>query len=1012
MPTFASQEVGSAHPTSEAVMNKFIRLTALTVCVADMVMLTAAVRGDTALAPDQIRQGEARQQQIKTQTQQVANQLGAIVEEFKRNGLDGADVQVLEAIRSVLDKLGETEMKKVIDALQEARSDANPSASQRAFVGAVANQKNIVVQMRALLLEYQRQQALYDLSLRLAALAERENGNLKAAVELAKSAGNRTGVQYEDNQKASLQIQQAEQQALKEEVTPLLAKLQTLAKEAEETARNRLAKAMEQLETGGLRPAMDSAVEDLRNAALYRAAGNEKTVRDQLRELARQVAPPKDRLAALEAAAKELEKAIEAQKVVIDDTKKSTRDRVDMTEAEKKQADLVDKTDAIKKDLQAIAPDASNELKNSQDAMQEARASLTDRKRDEAVKNENQALAKLEVAKKALQDEIARSEPKDNAKDKLAAAKELQERTKELIKKEEQIKSATAANEQKAKELKALAPKQGALEDATKELQHDAAAQSPEASQAMADAANQMDKSQKNLEKAQSPKTAQEAQAAAVAALKQADEQLGNQIKEMEKAKEELAELKDAREKVAKLIEDQQKTQVDTAKAAQKPDGQPAAKGEEKPADPKQLGEKQAQLAKQTDQLKAKLPEADKAAAAPLDDAGKNMADAKKKLDANDPKDAAPPQQEAVANLFKAKKALDKKIGDLQKELGEKPQDPNAMANAAEKIAELQKKTEQATDKLNGDKAKAEKTIADEEKEIAKALGEMDNADEKSPVAQAEKAAEDAAQQLADGKPQDAAKSMAKAQEGMKQAMQKGQPDKGGQKDLPKLAQKQADLQKALEQMQQQKPDGQQAAKDFEKTAEEANKLAADDQGQLPPSAQGALQQAAQALSDAMAQAMNGDKPGAQQSAGQAQSALSQAAAAMALAKAGLSGQMPGKGKGQGKGQQPGEGEGEGEGQADKPGEGDKPGQGQGQAKGKGKANEEVAKGGSGNRQDTNSNVQNGGPRGNEKSAGQFLALPKRDRAAITQSQNDKYPQEYSSQIEQYLKNLADQEEK
>jgi hypothetical protein len=969
--------------------------------------MLAAVRGDTSLPADQIRQGEARQQQIKTQTQQVATQLGAIVDEFKRNGLDGADVQVLEAIRSVLDKLGETEMKKVIDALQEARSDANPSASQRAFVGAVTNQKNIVVQMRALLLEYQRQQALYDLSLRLAALAERENGNLKATVDLAKMAGNRTGVQYDDNQKASLQIQQAEQQALKEEVTPLLAKLQTLAKEAEETARNRLAKAMEQLNSGGLRPAMDSAVEDLRNAALYRAAGNEKTVRDQLRELARQVAPPKDRLAALEAAAKELEKAIEAQKGVIDETKKLTRDRADTAEAEKRQADLVDKTDAIKKDLQAIAPDASNELKNSEDAMQEARASLTDRRRDEAVKNETQALAKLEAAKKALQDEIARSEPKDKNQDKLAAAKELQERTKELIKKEEQIKSATAANEQKAKELKALAPKQGAIEEATKELQRDAAAQSPEASQSMADAANQMDKSQKNLEKAQSPKTAQEAQAAAVAALKQADEQLGNQIKELEKAKEELAELKDAREKVAKLIEDQQKTQIDTAKAAQKPDGQPAEKGNEKPADAKQLADKQAQLAKQTDQVKGQLPEPDKAAAAPLDDAGKNMADAKKKLDANDPKDAAPPQQEAVANLFKAKKALDKKIEDLQKELGEKPQDPNAMANAAEKIAELQKKTEEATDKLNGDKAKAEKSIADQEKEIAKALGEMGQADEKSPVAQAEKAAEDAAQQLAEGKPQEAAKSMEQAQQGMKKAMQ-GQPGAQGKKDLAALAQKQADLQKALAQDMDQKPDGQQAAKDFEKAAEEASKLAADDQGALPPSAQGALQQAAQALADAMAQAMNGDKPGAQGSAGQAQSALSQAAAAMALAKAGLSGQMVGKGKGQGKGQQPGEGEGQGE----EPGQSDKPGQGQGQAKGQGKANEQVAKGGSGNRQDANSNVQNGGPRGNEKSAGQFLALPKRDRAAITQSQNDKYPQEYSSQIEQYLKNLADQEEK
>src|SRR5262249_47107470 len=256
------------------------------------------------LPADQIRQGEAKQQQIKTQTQQVANQIDGIIDEFRRNALDGADVQVLEAIRSVLGKLSETEMKKVIDALQEARSDTSAASSQKAFAGAVAGQKNIVVQLRALLLEYQRQQALYDLSLRLAALAERQNGNLKAAVDLAKAADMRTGSQFDDTQRASLQVQQAEQQALKDEVNPLLVKLDALAKDAEGTTKERLNKALEQSKTGGLRPSLDSAVEELKGAVLYRAAGSEKTVRDQLRELARQVAPPKDRFAALEAAAK------------------------------------------------------------------------------------------------------------------------------------------------------------------------------------------------------------------------------------------------------------------------------------------------------------------------------------------------------------------------------------------------------------------------------------------------------------------------------------------------------------------------------------------------------------------------------------------------------------------------------------------------------------------------------------------------------------------------------------
>jgi len=42
--------------------------------------------------------------------------------------------------------------------------------------------------------------------------------------------------------------------------------------------------------------------------------------------------------------------------------------------------------------------------------------------------------------------------------------------------------------------------------------------------------------------------------------------------------------------------------------------------------------------------------------------------------------------------------------------------------------------------------------------------------------------------------------------------------------------------------------------------------------------------------------------------------------------------------------------------------------------------------------------------------AGTFMSLPARDRAALKQTQKDKYPEEYGPAIEQYLKNLSDQE--
>ena len=119
--------------------------------IASMVIgLFAAfsIAADDALPPEQIRAGEAKQTQIKAQTQNVAAQLGAIIDEFKRNGLDGQDVEVLEAIRRVLGKLSDEEMKKVIDALQEARSAPDASQSKKAFAGAVSDQKAIIAQLK------------------------------------------------------------------------------------------------------------------------------------------------------------------------------------------------------------------------------------------------------------------------------------------------------------------------------------------------------------------------------------------------------------------------------------------------------------------------------------------------------------------------------------------------------------------------------------------------------------------------------------------------------------------------------------------------------------------------------------------------------------------------------------------------------------------------------------------------------------------------------------------------
>src|SRR5688572_25573369 len=96
-----------------------------------------------------------KQQQIKTTTRRVGEQLESVIAEFDRNGITGEDVKVLGAIRSVLDRLSEKDMATVLDYLQQSRVANDPALAAKTATEAYAGQKAIVVQLNQLVLEYQ-----------------------------------------------------------------------------------------------------------------------------------------------------------------------------------------------------------------------------------------------------------------------------------------------------------------------------------------------------------------------------------------------------------------------------------------------------------------------------------------------------------------------------------------------------------------------------------------------------------------------------------------------------------------------------------------------------------------------------------------------------------------------------------------------------------------------------------------------------------------------------------------
>ena len=406
--------------------------TFLALAVAAVACSTSSVRADLAASGDKLLQQELRQEQIKATTSRVGVQLGAVIDEYERNGLEGDDVVVLKAIRGVLDKLSEKEIARVVTLLQQTRTATDADAGRRNALDAFAGQKTVTVQLRALLLEYQRQQALQEIAARFNALARRQGENLKEVVGLATLTKGRDARRSETAHMVALQLQETEQGTIGDEAKIVLTKLQKVVASMDGPAGERPRAALTKAEDTRLASTLDSATGDLKSSNLLSAAGNEKRARDVFQELAKLLLPARDNLEVMKQALRDLEKTIPEQKAATEETKQAAKNKTETTDAEKKQAEVVDKTDSIRENVEKAAPKAAEELKAAVEKQQEARAQLQDQtqrrtqtKENPAVEKQEQALAKMEDAKNTLEQLIAKAEAaQQKPKDKLADLKE------------------------------------------------------------------------------------------------------------------------------------------------------------------------------------------------------------------------------------------------------------------------------------------------------------------------------------------------------------------------------------------------------------------------------------------------------------------------------------------------------------------------------------------------------------------------------------------------------------
>jgi hypothetical protein len=397
-----------------------------------------------------VRESERKQQMIRTSTQHIGEDLSAIITEFENNGMgDGEDVKVLRAIKNVLGKLSDKEMARVIELLGAARGQ-DASKTRTTVAEAFGGQKTIVVELRQLLLEYERQQELYELSLRFSQLANRQNGNLKEAKRLVRSAMSKTPDRFDENQKISLTVQKDEEAAIRDEAMGILNTLGALAADTESTTAERLNASLQAAKKGKLEEGLKNAVEELKGGTLFRAAKSEQESRNQLRELSRLVAPPKDAQEILRQAAAELDRLIIEQRATIVQTEAlaetGKKNEEAYFEAEDREGDIVDRTDMVRRDIEHLCPLGSEECKTAEDSMQESRSHILEKRRSEATKKQEVAVVHLDAARKLVLEELNKQEKKEEVQvDKLAQAKALKEKVTALKEEQEKLKKETEA---------------------------------------------------------------------------------------------------------------------------------------------------------------------------------------------------------------------------------------------------------------------------------------------------------------------------------------------------------------------------------------------------------------------------------------------------------------------------------------------------------------------------------------------------------------------------------------
>ena len=1010
--------------------------------------------------PDPVQQRE-QQKRIQGRVAEVARRASSTLDAMTYQRLSPSlERKMLEEVARGLQELSQDQIQQVLQYLEAAvaaQQAGNPQKVSESQQQAYAKQREIISQLRSMLIKLDLIRNLDEAAARLDAAAEKQlalNAETLATARLPRRGARRFG---DDRLELA-----NEQQDLRTEITALFKQIENLIPHLPPQQKDRLERAEFAVRSLRLLQEMQGTIALVREGQWELATDRQRRHAKELKDLAHALrTPPSDSVAALKTAQEKLQRAIDAQKKVQEQTQEpanpeqieqARRQGVDPNvmrghELANAQAKAEFAARDARKAAEDAAPEVANLLKPVENQQWKAEDALRQGKLDEAQPPQQQALDKLQQAKAEIDRRIAAAE---QAKaDPRAAVEQAAQRLDKLIQQQKDAQGVTQRAEKNPDRLPLAQALQKETNQNAQQLQQTPLPPNPAFQQALQQATEAMQQAQNKLD-AQDARQAQTDQQRALQALERAKQALEHQLRAIDQRREDIARL----EELKNHLEELARNERDIAEKAQKA---------EEPQQNRDLAQKQEQLQPPTNQAQEQLQQmaerhlraADPQAAQPLQKAAEavrqaqeNQQQARENLQKNQPQQAAQQAQQAAEKLQQAARNLQDQINQKRGEEANdqaalQPQrlDPNNAAQQLQQAIEQAQRAAQQAQQANNAQQQAQNpqqqpnnpqqqannnaqqqaqpNLAELQKQLARDAQQQQ-------LPQAAQAAEKAAQALEQGNLPQAIENQQKALDELNRAAQMQQADNGQQQPRQQqgnMGQQQAGQQGAaqLAQRQQQLLEAARALQQSQQANNAAQAALQQAQANTPMSVQNQLQQAQQQLQQAAQQLQQGQPAQAaqnqQQAAQQLQQALQalQAAQQQAQSNPGQQGgqsQQPGQQQanmGQQPGQQPGQ---------QQANTGQQSGQQAGQQPGQQQANSNQPNQQPGPGRPNNPTISEGDQNGDEKlnkagsngnlvtGDGSFIQLRSKERERVQQGADSRLPAEFRELIKLFNMNI------